>query len=99
VYVGRELYCKYKLIGFPAWFKQPCHGSTVCMIFFLCTNILAWLSHTDVCLIQAPDGESQPSTEVDLFISTEKIMVLNTDLKVRDLILGCLNKYVHFLVS
>jgi len=33
---------------------------------------------------QAPDGESQPSTEVDLFISTEKIMVLNTDLKVSD---------------
>lgn len=30
---------------------------------------------------QAPDGENQPSTEVDLFISTEKIMVLNTDLK------------------
>lgn len=30
---------------------------------------------------QAPDGETQPSTEVDLFISTEKIMVLNTDLK------------------
>lgn len=33
---------------------------------------------------QAPEGETQPSTEVDLFISTEKIMVLNTDLKVRD---------------
>ena len=33
-------------------------------------------------LIKAPEGESQPSTEVDLFISTEKIMVLNTDLKV-----------------
>ncbi|XP_053643248.2 protein lin-10 isoform X3 [Cherax quadricarinatus] len=31
--------------------------------------------------LKAPDGESQPSTEVDLFISTEKIMVLNTDLK------------------
>ncbi|XP_017869015.1 PREDICTED: putative mediator of RNA polymerase II transcription subunit 26 [Drosophila arizonae] len=30
---------------------------------------------------QAPDGDVQPSTEVDLFISTEKIMVLNTDLK------------------
>ncbi|CAB3380142.1 Hypothetical predicted protein [Cloeon dipterum] len=29
----------------------------------------------------APEGENQPSTEVDLFISTEKIMVLNTDLK------------------
>lgn len=34
-----------------------------------------------VPLLQAPEGESQPSTEVDLFISTEKIMVLNTDLK------------------
>ena len=33
-------------------------------------------------LFQAPEGENQPSTEVDLFISTEKIMVLNTDLKV-----------------
>lgn len=32
-------------------------------------------------MTQAPDGETQPSTEVDLFISTEKIMVLNTDLK------------------
>jgi hypothetical protein len=32
--------------------------------------------------MQAPEGETQPSTEVDLFISTEKIMVLNTDLKV-----------------
>ncbi|XP_037920527.1 uncharacterized protein LOC119657601 isoform X2 [Hermetia illucens] len=34
-----------------------------------------------VSRIKAPDGEGQPSTEVDLFISTEKIMVLNTDLK------------------
>lgn len=31
---------------------------------------------------QAPDGESQPSTEVDLFVSVEKIMVLNTNLQV-----------------
>ncbi|CAF1011050.1 unnamed protein product [Adineta ricciae] len=31
--------------------------------------------------IKAPFGESQPSVEVDLFISTEKIMVLNTDLE------------------
>jgi len=61
------------------------------------TNIPAWLSHKDVCPIQAPDGESQPSTEVDLFISTEKIMVLNTDLKVRELVLGCLMNYGHFL--
>uniref|UniRef100_A0A915LJ41 Uncharacterized protein n=1 Tax=Meloidogyne javanica TaxID=6303 RepID=A0A915LJ41_MELJA len=29
----------------------------------------------------APEGEPQPSTEIDLFISTEKIMVLNTDLQ------------------
>lgn len=34
-----------------------------------------------VSRIKAPEGESQPSAEVDLFISTEKIMVLNTDLK------------------
>ena len=32
--------------------------------------------------LQAPEGESQPSTEVDLFVSSEKIMVLNTDLQV-----------------
>lgn len=31
--------------------------------------------------IKAPEGESQPSTDVDLFVSTEKIMVLNTDLQ------------------
>ena len=43
------------------------------VVFF---SILATLS------LQAPEGDSQPSTEVDLFISTEKIMVLNTDLKV-----------------
>ncbi|CAG2108155.1 unnamed protein product [Medioppia subpectinata] len=34
-----------------------------------------------VSRIKAPEGETQPSTDVDLFISTEKIMVLNTDLK------------------
>ncbi|KAK6050115.1 hypothetical protein COOONC_12380 [Cooperia oncophora] len=31
--------------------------------------------------VVAPEGEIQPSTEIDLFISTEKIMVLNTDLQ------------------
>ncbi|XP_071115890.1 uncharacterized protein [Haliotis cracherodii] len=31
--------------------------------------------------IKAPEGENQPSTDVDLFVSTEKIMVLNTDLQ------------------
>jgi hypothetical protein len=30
---------------------------------------------------KAPDGENQPSVEVDLFVSTEKIMVLNTDMQ------------------
>ncbi|CAK9297533.1 unnamed protein product [Gordionus sp. m RMFG-2023] len=34
-----------------------------------------------VTQVKALDGESQPSTEVDLFISTEKIMVLNTNLQ------------------
>ena len=35
-----------------------------------------------IILLQAADGESQPSTDVDLFVSTEKVMVLNTDLQV-----------------
>uniref|UniRef100_A0A7E4V4S7 PDZ domain-containing protein n=1 Tax=Panagrellus redivivus TaxID=6233 RepID=A0A7E4V4S7_PANRE len=34
-----------------------------------------------VARVKAPEGEIQPSTEIDLFISTEKIMVLNTDLQ------------------
>ena len=37
--------------------------------------------NTNILFPKAPEGENQPSTEVDLFISTEKIMVLNTDLK------------------
>lgn len=28
------------------------------------------------------EGESQPSTDVDLFVSIEKVMVLNTGLQV-----------------
>lgn len=31
---------------------------------------------------QAPEGESQPMTEVDLFISTQRIKVLNADTQV-----------------
>uniref|UniRef100_A0A5S6QAP6 Protein lin-10 n=1 Tax=Trichuris muris TaxID=70415 RepID=A0A5S6QAP6_TRIMR len=34
-----------------------------------------------VSCIKAPNGESQPHVEVDLFISIEKIMVLNTDMQ------------------
>ncbi|CAI2310030.1 unnamed protein product [Caenorhabditis sp. 36 PRJEB53466] len=34
-----------------------------------------------VARVKAPEGDAQPSTEIDLFISTEKIMVLNTDLQ------------------
>ncbi|CRK91206.1 CLUMA_CG004889, isoform A [Clunio marinus] len=34
-----------------------------------------------VSRIKAPEGESQPSVEVELFISAEKVMVLNSDLK------------------
>ncbi|TKR93481.1 hypothetical protein L596_007931 [Steinernema carpocapsae] len=34
-----------------------------------------------VSRVKAPEGEIQPSTDIDLFISTEKIMVLNTDLQ------------------
>lgn len=45
-----------------------------------------WLIEPEV---QAPDGERQPSCDVDLFISTEKIMVLNTDLQVRSTLKRC----------
>jgi len=33
-------------------------------------------------LLQAPDGESQPMTEVDLFVSTQRIKVLTADTQV-----------------
>ena len=45
-----------------------------------------------IILLQAADGESQPSTDVDLFVSTEKVMVLNTDLQVC-LLLSYLSAY------
>lgn len=41
-----------------------------------------------VARVKAPEGDVQPSTEIDLFISTEKIMVLNTDLQVNSYILS-----------
>lgn len=34
------------------------------------------------CSFQAPEGESQPMTEVDLFISTKRIKVLTADTQV-----------------
>ena len=34
-------------------------------------------------IFKVPEGENQPGTDVDLFVSTEKIMVLNTDLQVQ----------------
>ena len=34
-----------------------------------------------IARIKAPQGESQPSTDVELFVSTERILVLNTDLQ------------------
>ena len=46
-----------------------------------CTVWWTILNEYIYVVVQAPEGETQPSTEVDLFISTEKIMVLNTDLK------------------
>lgn len=45
------------------------------------------LSFTLMCFpSQAPEGESQPMTEVDLFISTQRIKVLNADTQV---LAGC----------
>lgn len=33
-------------------------------------------------ILQAPEGESQPMTEVDLFVSTQRIKVLTADTQV-----------------
>lgn len=40
------------------------------------------LSPVSDCFFQAPEGESQPMTEVDLFISTKRIKVLTADTQV-----------------
>lgn len=40
------------------------------------------LSPMCACFFQAPEGESQPMTEVDLFISTKRIKVLTADTQV-----------------
>lgn len=34
-------------------------------------------------ILQAPDGETQPSVPVELFVSTERVLILNKDLDVR----------------
>lgn len=44
------------------------------------SNVLSFLSVRFPS--QAPEGESQPMTEVDLFISTQRIKVLNADTQV-----------------
>lgn len=41
-----------------------------------------WVPPPPTTLPQAPDGETQPMTEVDLFISTKRIKVLTADSQV-----------------
>lgn len=56
-----------------------------CLMFYksVC-NIALWMW---LCIcVQAPEGEPQPMTEVDLFISTQRIKVLNADSQVLTLI-------------
>ncbi|POI27922.1 hypothetical protein CIB84_008328, partial [Bambusicola thoracicus] len=42
-------------------------------------NVRMMQAQEAVSRIKAPEGESQPMTEVDLFISTQRIKVLNAD--------------------
>jgi hypothetical protein len=57
-------------------------GSTQLMIEGNPTKVSRMMQAQEVVeRVKAPDGESQPSVDVDLFISAEKIMVLNTDLE------------------
>lgn len=44
---------------------------------------------------QAPEGESQPMTEVDLFISTQRIKVLSADTQVLHLYIYILPVDLH----
>lgn len=46
------------------------------------------------CLFQAPAGENQPSVGVELFVSTERILILNKDLDVR--VFCYLMLYLHY---
>lgn len=48
----------------------------------LCHCLSQWLILCDFLHLQAPEGEAQPMTEVDLFISTQRIKVLNADSQV-----------------
>ena len=73
------------------------HGLMVFMLLFInirvicCNYSLVFTSF--YVLFQAPVGENQPSTDVDLFVSAEKIMVLNTDLQVK-LICRCVSEKI-----
>lgn len=52
---------------------------------YLCSNLpdrAFILNFICNCFFQAPEGESQPMTEVDLFISTKRIKVLTADTQV-----------------
>nr|XP_013798399.1 PREDICTED: amyloid beta A4 precursor protein-binding family A member 1-like isoform X2 [Apteryx mantelli mantelli]XP_013798401.1 PREDICTED: amyloid beta A4 precursor protein-binding family A member 1-like isoform X2 [Apteryx mantelli mantelli] len=44
-------------------------------------NVRMMQAQEAVSRIKAPEGESQPMTEVDLFISTQRIKVLNADMQ------------------
>ena len=59
-------------------FKTQCESGCLCF----CAGVRTFASDIFCDVLQAPEGENQPSTEVDLFVSSEKIMVLNTDLQV-----------------
>ncbi|KAG5682691.1 hypothetical protein PVAND_012026 [Polypedilum vanderplanki] len=52
-----------------------------------------------VSRIKAPEGETQPSTEVDLFISTEKIMVLNTNLTPQQIMMDHALKTISYIAD
>ena len=44
--------------------------------------LAAAVSFPGCFVLQAPEGESQPMTEVDLFVSTQRIKVLTADTQV-----------------
>lgn len=77
LYVNTHVPLRYKIRA--KWVS----GRFWFLLFFPLSSIFIYFFfHAEIGEKKAPEGETQPTTEVDLFISTEKIMVLNTELKV-----------------
>lgn len=61
---------------------QHCNRNQMVPLILIHIIVIGAALIQSLCLFQAPEGESQPMTEVDLFISTQRIKVLTADTQV-----------------